>query len=281
MQSRLLLPASDLRGLVDRFFRMSPARRRWCVEEDFDWPDADADRLTEGQRSAVRFVTLIEDHVPGYFAIYQKNFPVDGSVGVEEFIHNRELYHFVLRWAEEEDTHARVLARYQTEAGIADVDTVIAELASEGQKEFTLPYDNKHPVQQFVYTLVQEKATQIYYQQLRDAVDDPVLKTVLNRLSRDEARHFSFLASVVERVLYLEGDAVAEPIRDVIANFRMPLAETMRGYWRWALQIADTARYDHTDAYAHLIRVIDRTVDTKSDKVTELTQFIDSCRSIA
>ena len=280
MQGQLLLPATDLAQLVDRFFRASPASRRWCVEEGFDWSAADADQLTEGQRSAVRFVTLIEDHVPGYFALYHKYFPVDNSVGLEQFIHNRELYHFAVRWAEEEDTHARVLARYQTEAGIADAGEVVAELAMEGQKEFSLPYD-KHPIQYFVYTLVQEKATQIYYQQLREVVADPVLDAILNRLSRDEARHFSFMASVVERALQIHGDVVVEPVREVIANFRMPLADTMRGYWRWALQIADTARYDHTDAYAHLIRVIERTVDAKSDKIAELTRFIDSCRSVA
>jgi hypothetical protein len=280
MNTTLLLPPADLAQLVDRFFHASAARRRWSVEADFDWSETEAARLTDGQRSAVRFVTFIEDHLPGYFALYHKYFPVDNSVGVDEFIHNRELYHFAVRWAEEEDTHARVLARYQTESGIADATELSADLAIEGQKDFTLPYE-EHPNQYFVYTLVQEKATQIYYQQLRDVVADPVLKSVLNRLSRDEARHFSFMAYLVERALHIHGDTIVEPVREVIANFRMPLADTMRGYWRWALQIADAADYDHTDAYVHLIRVIDRTVDTKSEKLEELTRFIDSCRSVA
>lgn len=274
-----LIPVTEVAAAVDGFLAASPAARAWDVETAFDWPSADADRLTDGQRSAVRFVTLIEDHLPGYFDVYHRHFPVDDTVDRATFTHNRELYHFTVRWALEEDTHARALARYQDAAGIAERGALRDELAIEGQKPFDLPYD--HPVQFFAYALVQEKATQMYYQHLRDVVDEPVLAAVLGRLARDEARHFSFMADVVSRYLRVHGDDVVDPLRDVIANFRMPLADTMRGYWRWALKIADVASYDHTEAYEHLIKVIDRAVDAKSDRFGELVRFIDECRTVA
>ncbi|WP_069167845.1 acyl-ACP desaturase [Nocardia altamirensis] len=274
-----LIPVGDMVEAVDGFLAASPASRAWDVETAFNWQRADAGRLTEGQRSAVQFVTLIEDHLPGYFEVYHRYFPVDDSVDRDTFVHNRELYHFTVRWALEEDTHARALARYQEAAGIAERGALRTELAIEGQKPFDLPYD--HPVQFFAYALVQEKATQMYYQHLRDVVDDPVLAAVLAKLSRDEARHFSFMADVVGRYLRVHGDATVEPIRDVIANFRMPLADTMRGYWRWALKIADVASYDHTEAYEHLVKVIDRAVDARTDRVDELVRFIEECRSVA
>jgi acyl-[acyl-carrier-protein] desaturase len=107
-----------------------------------------------------------------------------------------------------------------------------------------------------------------------------VLGALLNRLSRDEARHFTFMADVVFRYLRAHGDGVIDPIRAVIAEFRMPLATTLRGYWRWALKIADTARYDHTDAYDHLIKVMNRAVDTPSDRLNELLSFVASCRTL-
>jgi acyl-[acyl-carrier-protein] desaturase len=116
---------------------------------------------------------------------------------------------------------------------------------------------------------------------LRAVVDEPVLIDVLGRLSRDEARHFTFFADLVERSLRVHGDRVVEPIRDVIAGFRMPLADTLRGYWRWALKIADAAHYDHTDAYEHLIRVVNRAVDARTDRVDELTRFVAACRTPA
>ncbi|MEC3955956.1 acyl-ACP desaturase [Nocardia sp. CDC153] len=274
-----LLPVNELVAAVDGFLAASPAARAWDVETAFDWAAADAGRLTDGQRSAVRFVTFIEDHLPGYFDVYQRFFPVDDSVELPAFIHNRELYHFTVRWALEEDTHARALNHYQVASGIAERESLRTELAIEGQKPFDLPYE--HPVQFFTYALVQEKATQMYYHQLRDVSGDPVLAAVLSRLARDEARHFSFMADVVSRYLRVQGDDVVEPIRDVIANFRMPLADTMRGYWRWALRIADVADYDHTAAYEHLLKVLDRAVDARTDRMGELAEFIGQCRALA
>ncbi|MGQ0842006.1 acyl-ACP desaturase [Actinokineospora sp.] len=271
-----LLPVSDVDTAVSAFLRTAPPEKRWDVDFSFDWAQADAERLTDGERSAVRFITIIEDHLPGYFAVYEKNFPVDGSVDLDTFAHNRELYHFTIRWAQEEDTHARTLERYQVEAGLADREALRMSLAKEGQQRFDLPYTAA--VQFFAYPLVQEKATQIYYQHLRQVVGDPLLRDILVRLSKDEARHFSFFADMVRLYLERYGDAVVDPIREVIADFRMPLADTIRGYWRWALKIADTARYDHTEAYDHLIKVVNRAVDAKSDKVDELVSFVSACR---
>lgn len=273
-----VLPAEDMASAVTRYFTGAAHARPWHVETAMDWEAADAGRLTEGQRSAVEFITIIEDHLPGYFALYTENFPVGGSLEPALYLHNRELYHFTVRWAAEEDSHARALARYQSASGLRDEHAVRQALVEPGQARFDLPFE--HPVQFFAYALVQEKATQIYYRQLRAVAGDPVLREVLSHLSRDEARHFTFMADVVTAYLRVHGDAVLDPIRAVIAEFRMPLADTLRGYWRWALKIADTARYDHTDAYEHLIKVLDRAVDARSDRLGELRAFIGSCRTL-
>jgi acyl-[acyl-carrier-protein] desaturase len=274
-----LLSPEAMAAAVGRYFAGAAQARSWHVETAVGWAGADAGRLTDGQRSAVEFVTVIEDHLPGYFALYTEHFPVDDSVDAAEYEHNRALYHFTVRWAAEEDTHARALARYQAASGLRDERSVRQVLVEPGQARFELPFH--HPVQFFAYALVQEKATQIYYQQLRAVSGDPVLGELLTRLSRDEARHFTFMADVVSSYLRNHGDEVLDPIREVIAGFRMPLADTLRGYWRWALKIADTARYDHTDAYEHLIKVLNRAVDTPSDRLSELVTFVDSCRSIS
>lgn len=273
-----LLPVADVDAAVSAFLRTAEPAKRWDVDFSFNWTQADASRLTEGERSAVQFITIIEDHLPGYFALYEKNFPVDNSVDLDTFMHNRELYHFSIRWAQEEDTHARVLSRYQVASGLAGHDELRASLADEGRKRFDLPYTEA--VQFFTYPLIQEKATQIFYQHLRQVVGDPLLSEILVRLSRDEARHFSFFADMVRIYLERYGDLVVDPIREVIAGFRMPLANTIRGYWRWALKIADTARYDHTEAYEYLIKVVNRAVDARSDKADELVAFVTACRQL-
>lgn len=273
-----LLPTRVMANSVGRYLATAAHAKPWHVETAMDWDHADAGQLTTGQRSAVEFITVIEDHLPGYFSLYTENFPVDGSVDPALYEHNRELYHFTIRWAAEEDNHARALTRYQTASGMHEAETVREALIEPGQARFELPF--QHPVQYFAYALIQEKATQIYYQQLRSFVGDPVLAELLNWLSRDEARHFTFMADIVAQYLAEYGDAVVEPIRQVVADFRMPLAGTIRGYWRWALKIADAARYDHTDAYEHLINVITRAVDVRSDPLDELIRFVDSCRTI-
>lgn len=273
VQGRTLNPRT-LRQYIQKFMRTAPANRRWDPETDIDWSSADSTRLTDGERSAVEFITIIEDHLPGYFGLYNETFPADGTVDVNNYIHNRELYHFTVRWAQEEDAHARALSHYQLATRIASEDELRSSLAAEGMKKFVLPYNN--PVQFFTYPLLQEKATQLYYQHLKCVVRDPVLKQILTLLSRDEARHFSFFADVVRGYLIEFGDDVVGPIKDVVASFRMPLADTINGYWRWALKIADAATYDHTEAYEHLINVVQRASDAQSDKVDNLLTFVDS-----
>lgn len=63
---------------------------------------------------------------------------------------------------------------------MATREQLLADLAEEGRKEFVLPYE--HPVQSFTYTLVQEKATQLFYQRFRETVSEPFLKELLGRL---------------------------------------------------------------------------------------------------
>lgn len=255
-----MLTADEMAASVSTFMRASPSPRSWDVDEAFDWAAADANKLTDGQRSAVEFITVIEDHLPGYFDLYRVHFPVDASVDETTFLHNRELYHFSVRWAQEEDKHAIALSRYQLESGMADAAALRTSLAQEGRKDFSLPYCE--PVQFFTYALIQEKATQLYYQQLRAAVDEEVLGQVLARLSRDEARHFAFFADVMERHIASFGPAILPPVQEVLQSFKMPLAETMENYWRWALYVADVAGgYDHTQAYEALVSVVRRAAD--------------------
>lgn len=264
--------------LVADYINRSDARP-WNVLRDFQWEDIRAEKLTKSQRSAVSFITFIEDHLPGYFAIYQNSFPVHHEVDLEEFIHNREVYHFAVRWAQEEDAHAHVLQTYQVRAGLASEDDLRRDLAIEGRKLFSLDY--VHPVQHFTYTLVQEKATQIYYQKFSQVVDEPVLKNILQCLIRDESRHFAFFSTVVEAYIKRFGAAIIPQLKEVLVNFKMPLAQTLKNYWRWSLRVAEVANsYDHTEAFESLIRVVKRAADAPTwSKSQDLADFVGAVRA--
>src|SRR5438105_4500536 len=114
IMGRTHIKPERLRRIVDDYIRKT---KTWeaC---DIPWHELQAERLTEAQRSAVRFVTLIEDHIPWYLHALLAHFPVDRSVSPEQLTHNREIFRFFVRWAHEEDRHAEIFCRYQVAAGI-------------------------------------------------------------------------------------------------------------------------------------------------------------------
>jgi acyl-[acyl-carrier-protein] desaturase len=270
---------ATMRDLVEHSV-LRGAERQWSVD-DLNWAALRPERLTATDRSAVRFITFIEDHIPGYLSYFLDAFPVVGTeLSVAEFCFNREYFRFLIAWAYDEERHASVLTRYQVEAGISDAGKLALELAEEGRKPFSLPYE--HPIQAFAYTLVQEKATQLFYQRFRSVVTEPVLRDLLNRLARDESRHFAFYCQLVGAYLKRHGVAATVPdLKDVLGTFRMPLADTLPGYWRWSLKVADAAGYDHTEAYNALTRVVRDFTDERGDaSADDLLSFVQRIRGL-
>lgn len=252
----------------------------WNRFTSIPWRNLRPELLTEKQRSAVTFITLIEDHLPGYFAEYTRVFPIDEVTSLEECIHNRELYHFLIRWAQEEDRHAHVLSSYQINCGLTSKEQLVRDLAREGRKQFTTEFTD--PSQVFIYALLQEKATQLYYLQLRDVIKEPVLRSILRLLARDESRHFAFFSDMVGAYIEQFGQQMIPHMKKVLHEFKMPLHNTLTNYWRWALEISDTAGgYNHTEAYEALVRVINRFADAPTrSAATDMIDFIQRIRSI-
>jgi acyl-[acyl-carrier-protein] desaturase len=271
------LPA--MRDLVEQS-GLRGARRQWSIDE-LDWAALRPEQLSVTDRSVVRFITFIEDHIPGYLTYFLNTFPVVGTdLGIEEFCFNREYFRFLIAWAHDEERHASVLTRYQIEAGMSEPDKLAIELAEEGRKQFSLPYG--HPIQCFAYTLVQEKATQLFYQRFRNIVTEPVLHDLLGRLARDETRHFAFYCQLVAAYVERHGTAATVPgLKEVLGTFRMPLADTLAGYWRWSLKVADAAGYDHTEAYESLARVVkDFTSERGEAAAEDLMSFVQRIRGL-
>jgi acyl-[acyl-carrier-protein] desaturase len=256
------------------------ARRPWSID-DLDWTRLRPDELTGADADVVRFITVIEDHIPGYLGYFLQAFPTAGAgLDIEEFCFNREFFRFLVAWAADEERHAAVLTRYQVEIGLTSRAALLADLAREGAKAFALPYDQ--PVQAFAYTLIQEKATQLFYQRFKDVVTEPVLRDLLHRLARDEARHFAFYAELITAYLHRHGAAATVPdLRAVVETFRMPLADTLDGYWRWSLRVADHAGYDHTEAYQALSRLVqDFAAAPGRASAADLAGFVAAVRAV-
>jgi hypothetical protein len=274
------LPAETVAALVDAYFEDLDVRP-WNRFRSFDWSAVDSSLLSEDQRIALSFITYIEDHSPGYFAEYHRLFPVAGDVDPDEFVHNREIYRFSVKWAQEEDAHAHVLFAYQVRGGLDTPDSLRRKLAEEGRKRFCL--QATHPIQVFAYTLIQEKATQLFYQQFARSLREPVLRDILVHLVRDEARHFAFFSRLVEEYVRRAGATSIPPIQEVLERFKMPLADTLRGYWRLSLRVADAVGgYDHAEAYEHLVRTVTRCAEASTwSRTQDLASMVRAIRGIA
>jgi acyl-[acyl-carrier-protein] desaturase len=274
-----LLDPGEMRELTSRATSRASSKQ-WSPDE-LAWATLRPEELTDTDRSVVRFITFVEDHIPGYLTYFLDAFPVSGEdLAIEEFCFNREYFRFLISWANDEERHASVLTRYQIEAGINTPEALMLELAEEGRKKFALPYEN--PVQAFTYTLVQEKATQLFYQRFKTVAKEPVLRDLLHRLARDEARHFAFYTELVGAYVNRHGLAATVPdLKDVLATFRMPLADTLNGYWRWSLKIADTTAYDHTEAYEALVRLVNGfTTSSGNASAADLAEFVHRIRAV-
>jgi acyl-[acyl-carrier-protein] desaturase len=260
------LSIDELSSIVDDF-AIDADRRTVPITNHREWPPVA--RLSDDQISALQFITFIEDHTPGYFAEYRRLFPIEEATDEYSAMWNRELHRFTVRWALDEERHAELLRRYQIHAGIADAVTLRRELIREGQKPFRLEHC-EHAAAIVAYTVIQEKATQMFYRRMEQQVSlaEPLLAKILNQLGRDESRHFALFCRMLDAFVREAPEASVAATREVLSSFKMPLASTLRGYWRWAVRIADAMSYDHTEAYEHLIAVVDRALGAASESRT-------------
>jgi acyl-[acyl-carrier-protein] desaturase len=260
------IPVAELAGFIEEY-AVEADQRTYPIMDRSKWPRVEAGLLTEDQISALRFITFIEDHIPGYFAEYQRLFPFGLGTPEAEALYNREMHRFTTRWAVDEERHADLLCRYQVHAGVATAEELRRQLIVEGVKPFTLE-QSTHVAGIVAYTVIQEKATQIFYRRFEKQLQEPLLGQILTQLARDESRHFAFFCRVLEAYLRTAPASSLEAIKEVLFQFKMPLSSTLKGYWRWALRVSDAMSYDHTEAYEHLLRVVERTADAASDSRT-------------
>jgi acyl-[acyl-carrier-protein] desaturase len=250
---------------VDQYLRKNDAIGYNRFEE-FDWaelPDSVHESgLGQLQLQAVETALLVEDHIPGYASEYMRLFSVDPSRSDEEAWANRQMLHFVFRWVAEEDRHAHVLELYLRHCGRWDGEALTKLLVAEGKKPYSAPHEM--PTALFAYTALQEKATQLFYSCLRQAVREPVLRRVLQHLAADEARHCHFFSQIVLDALR-EGNAKRLAlIREALQQFEMPLAHTLAQYKRKAILMARAADgYDYRHAFDHFARLLKQAMSAR------------------
>jgi acyl-[acyl-carrier-protein] desaturase len=207
----------------------SQETRNWNPDRSFDWRSLRQD-LSDPLLQVLQGFFAVEYYTPDY---------VDEVLHLVRRSHGRS--HFQLRWGSEEAKHADTWENallYSGRRSRAFLDTYKGDLRANVHR--SLWQDD--PLRNLVYTVFQERATQLNYlnlatiargrsdrtQHLSDA--DPVLATVAETIAVDEAAHYNFFLEGLRLFLYYYPQSTLEAIKDVLDHFAMP-ASTLVPDW--------------------------------------------------
>lgn len=265
---------------LDALVRGDPSYLALPTKPAMKWVDVPAQcqtyPLTDPQIRGLRLAMLVEDHLPGYGDAYSRLFPIEGVSDPSIYLFNRQVRRFTPLWIYQENGHAERLFNYLMLSGQVDPVELITVTIREGQKPYTEPHS--HPAGLFAYTIVQEGATQVYYQMMRNQVKEPILQANLFFLQRQEAEHrqafTEFLEPVIERLPEQAYGAITESLN----NFQMPLATMIDNYRRQAVFLAHSAGgYDYRAGFKWFVELVAKVAKARTSQrdhpVEQLLEF--------
>src|SRR5213076_1042385 len=105
-------------------------------------------------------------------------------------------------WTAEEDRHGVILHDYTRDAQVFD-PVVIEKMQFDYLRAGFSPGWDRDPYRVFVYTSLQERATQMSHANTGKLASEtePMIGTVLANVAKEEARHFAFYRQVFREVL--------------------------------------------------------------------------------
>jgi acyl-[acyl-carrier-protein] desaturase len=220
-------------SLYKDFFDHAEEKRRWNMRTDIPWDEVKQGSIGEDFVAIVESFYAVEMYLPDY----------TGKL-IDLYRRNRGFAWFQANWGYEESKHSRTLEEWLVRSGHR-TERQMEDLADRLlQKEWTLPHET--PRQMFLYTTLQEAATQVNYLGLekicREAKDAALSKALLF-IASDEGNHHRFFADVVK--LYMEEDR-AGTIEDfvyVLSKFEMPAHHLIPNWNRYGKLIEDSGIY--------------------------------------
>lgn len=105
-------------------------------------------------------------------------------------------------WTAEEDRHGAVLHDYTRDSQILD-NPVLEKMQFEYLRAGFNPDWDRDPYRVFVYTTLQERATQVSHANTGKLASEyePNIGTVLSNVAKEEARHYTFYRTIFREVL--------------------------------------------------------------------------------
>jgi acyl-[acyl-carrier-protein] desaturase len=126
-------------------------------------------------------------------------------------------------WTAEEDRHGAVLHDYTRDSRILD-NPVLEKMQFEYLRAGFEPEWDKDPYRVFVYTTLQERATQVSHANTGKLAGEyePTIGVVLANVAKEEARHYAFYRNIFAEVLKRDPNRGLASAAEVMPAIDMP-----------------------------------------------------------
>ena len=239
----------DMEGKVREMMAIHEAKRELWFPEDLLGAKPDTspdDHLTElrkraagipdAARAALALNLLTEEGLPHFHRLL--------AVYLGEDSHWQAWNNL---WTAEEDRHGQILHDYGRDARLFD-QRRLEEMQFEYIRAGFNPTWDHDPYRVFVYTTVQERATQFSHANTGKMIGEyePLLGQVLDKVAREEARHFSFYRHVFSLILERDPNEALHSASFILPSIDMP-GLTIPGYKEFADVIRRSGIYGPRD----------------------------------
>ena len=126
-------------------------------------------------------------------------------------------------WTAEEDRHGAVLHDYVRDSQILN-NPVLEKMQFEYLRAGFEPSWDKDPYRVFVYTTLQERATQVSHANTGNLAKEyePTIGVVLANVAKEEARHYTFYRSIFREVLQRDPNRALASAAEIMPSIEMP-----------------------------------------------------------
>jgi acyl-[acyl-carrier-protein] desaturase len=204
----------EVRARIYRLFRdyfdRAEKKRRWSIKDGIPWEQCNRS-LDPAVGDLVESFCAVELYLPDYL-----------SKLIPQVRANRGRAWMLANWGYEECKHSMALGDWLLRSGQRSEEQMADLEGKVFAKEWDLPHDNARGM--VCYTMAQELATAIHYENLRRLVGerDPALHRVLTLIAIDERAHADFFKKLVKLYLDYDRDGTLEQMRRVFNYFAMP-----------------------------------------------------------
>ena len=126
-------------------------------------------------------------------------------------------------WTAEEDRHGGVLRDYARDSRLFSFREIEMMQFHYQESGFNPDWD-KDPYKVFVYTTLQERATQISHKNTGAfaGADEPLLDGILSSIAADEAKHYTFYRNVFKAILEIDPARALQSAAAIMPAIDMP-----------------------------------------------------------